>query len=206
MTDLEKAVVEYSIKRGWGHIPSALTQVQYLRNLRDLTQGYYKVAGKPFGAQGWYVAMGVESAEPLLQPPYVDFNVQTLGHALGYSIGVATGRPVWLNISDASLELGDWWEALGIWPKLNPDLFVTVDCNGFGCKGPVMDIDVIKERIDSFGVPCIITNSENVRPFKGIALVDTSCTLGAKLKALGLHYTKFSSVEEFNETTGERLS
>ena len=207
MTDLEYKVLEYSFKHHWGHIPSALTQVEYISRLIKILPDHLRVAGKPFGAQAWYVALGVDSDEPLLQPPYVHWNCQTIGHALGYSLGLSYHQNVWLNLSDASLELGDFWESLSLWRRFNRhNLLVTVDCNGYGCKHKTTDINDTKKRIESFDVPCSIVKPDEVAPYNGILLVDTTDTLGAELKELGFHYTKFKDFEDFCEKCGRSLA
>lgn len=200
MDIIDRKIVDYSICRNWGHIPSALTQGTYLRHLlpNPALGDYHWVAGKPFGAQAWYVLLGLDCDSPLLQPPIVDWNCQTIGHSLGYSIGVSAHRPVWLNISDASLERGDFWEALMLWHEFKRHcLFVTVDCNGYGCKHPCEKIEDLYNKILSFNVACCIAQPDDVCIQDGIVLVDTSSSLGSKMKRLGMHYTKFKSFEDF---------
>lgn len=198
LSQLESIVIDLTVKHGLGHLPSALSQVQYIADCIPLTRGFKRVAGKPFGSQAWYAALGLANKpEALLQPPLVHWNCQTIGHSLGYALGLATEDKVWLNLSDASLESGDFWEALQLWHKLpRTCLFVTVDCNGFGCKHQTASISELAARINAFGIPCISTTKVD-HVFDGIALVDTSATLGARLKAAGMHYEKFASNEEF---------
>lgn len=207
LTPLESKVLELSIKHNLGHIPSALTQVQYVYNTIQKTEGYYRVAGKPFGAQAWYAALGLDYAKALLEPPIVDWNCQTIGHALSYSLGVATCHKVWLNLSDAALECGDFWEALQLWHKIpHRELYVTIDCNGFGCRHNTASISDIKRRIESFDVPCrVFELRDDIELFDGIALIDTTKTIGAKLKEAGLHYSKFKSFEDFYAQCSERM-
>ena len=206
LSQLESRVIELSIMYKLGHVPSALTQVQYISDCLSLTKGFARVAGKPFGAQAWYAALGLANKPlALLQPPLVQWNCETIGHALGYALGLATGTKVWLNLSDASLEAGDFWESLQLWHKLpRTCLFVTVDCNGFGCKHKTTSIEGLSARINSFGVPCIITKKVD-RIFDGITLVDTSDTLGARMKAAGFHYEHFDTEEEFYAQCRERM-
>lgn len=208
LTELEKEVLDYSIKHKMGHIPSALTQVTYLRSCLDGTEGFWRVAGKPFGAQAWYVALGVEDDCPLLQPPYVDWNCQTIGHALGYSLGVSGAKDVWLNLSDAALEAGDFWESLQLWHTFNrKTLFVTIDCNGYGCKHGTVNASELYQRIKAFGAPCRIqVPSDKIAVHNGITLVDTSRTLGAQLKKLGFHYIKFRDLGEFYALYRQRMA
>lgn len=209
ITELEKKVLDYSIKHKMGHIPSALTQVTYLKSCLDGTEGFWRVAGKPFGVQAWYVALGVEGNScPLLQPPYVDWNCQTIGHALGYSLGVNGTKDVWLNLSDAALEAGDFWESLQLWHTFNrKTLFVTVDCNGYGCKHGTANASDLCQRIKAFGVPCyIVPPSDPIPARNGITLVDTSDTFGAQLKKLGFHYIKFKDLGEFYALYRQRMA
>lgn len=208
LTELEKKVIDYSIRHKMGHIPSALTQVTYLRSCLDGTEGFWRVAGKPFGAQAWYVALEVEDDCPLLQPPYVDWNCQTIGHALGYSLGASGTKHVWLNLSDAALEAGDFWESLQLWHTFNrKTLFVTVDCNGYGCKHGTTRASDLCQRIKAFGVPCRIqVPSDKIEVHNGITLVDTSHTLGAQLKKLGFHYIKFKDLGEFYALYRQRMA
>lgn len=208
LTELEKKVIDYSIRHKMGHIPSALTQVTYLKSCLDDTEGFWRVAGKPFGAQAWYVALGVEDDCPLLQPPYVDWNCQTIGHALGYSLGVNGAKDVWLNLSDAALEAGDFWESLQLWHTFNKKtLFVTVDCNGYGCRHGTASASELCQRIKAFGVPCRIqVPSDEIEVHNGITLVDTSRTFGAQLKKLGFHYIKFRDLGEFYALYRQRMA
>lgn len=195
LSDTERRICEYSCMHNLGHVPSALSQATYLERILPAT-GYTRVAGKPFGAQAWHVICNDNpSNKLLLEPPLVYFNVQTVGHSLGYSIGLGTQDKVWLNLSDSSLLCGDFWEALHLWNIFRPDLSVTVDCNAFGCKTDVPPPDVLNDRISSYGVPCRIVKPQDASLTYGFTLVDTRDTIGAKLKHKGLHYTKFTLEE-----------
>lgn len=206
LSQLESRVIDLTVKYKLGHMPSALSQVQYVSDCLPLTRGFKRVAGKPFGAQAWYVALGLANKPTaILQPPVVHWNCETIGHALGYSLGLSIEDKVWLNLSDAALETGDFWESLQLWHKLPKTcLFVTVDCNGFGCKHRTANITDLAARINAFGIPCITTKKVD-HVFDGITLVDTTETLGARLKAAGFHYEKFSTKEEFYAECSARM-
>lgn len=162
---MRSELLEYSHRRGLGHIPSALSMVDYVdvlfteQHVRPLDD--YIVLGKPFGAQAYYIvwqkcgflnkidnlSIGVKHEEI----PFVEFSEETMGNALGVAIGIAmtTNNRVWVNISDAALQMGNTLEALQFIGHHNiKNIFVTVDYNGSQVTGKTGDILRVTPCID----------------------------------------------------------
>lgn len=152
-----KELLEYSYKRSLGHIPSALSMYDYIdvlfteQHIRPLD--HYIVLGKPFGAQAYYIvwnkcgllnniddlSVGVKHDEIR----FVDYSEETMGNALGVAAGIAmtTDNRVWVNISDAALQMGNTLEALQfIGHHKIRNIFVTVDYNGSQVTGDTAHI------------------------------------------------------------------
>lgn len=160
-----KDLLEYSFKRNLGHIPSALSMYDYIDVL--FTEQYvrplddYIVLGKPFGAQAYYIvwqrcgllnkiddlSVGVKHDEIT----FVEYSEETMGNALGVAAGIAmtTDNRVWVNISDAALQMGNTLEALQfIGHHKIKNIFVTVDYNGSQVTGNTSDILRVTPCID----------------------------------------------------------
>lgn len=152
-----KFLLEYSFENKLSHIASSLSMLDYVDVLfsnKILTTKDHIVIGKPFGAQAYYLVWReqgwLENIEKLSvgvkhdEIPFVDYGEETMGNALGVSIGIAIANPnskVWVNISDACLQMGNTLEALQFigHNKIN-NIFVTVDYNNSQVTG---DIDKI---------------------------------------------------------------
>lgn len=147
---LKYQLLKDSHQLGLAHIPSALSQLRYLKDLIPLL--YYKypeyrwVAGKQFGYQAYhtvYKALGLTDLIPnnlmslgnplLLNGTNKEFAYveETLGNSLGVAIGMAmvNPRPIWVNVSDSTFLMGRTLEALKIIKKFNLNILITVDCN-----------------------------------------------------------------------------
>ena len=153
---MQAELLKYSYERKLSHIPSALSMLDYVDVLfteRFVTPEDKIVIGKPFGAQAYYLiwqklgylsnidslSVGVKHDEI----EFVDFSEETMGNALGIAIGIAmtTDTRVWVNISDAALQMGNTLEALQfIGHNKLKNIFVTVDFNGAQVTGNVDDV------------------------------------------------------------------
>lgn len=152
-----KTLLEYSYKNKLSHIASALSMLDYIDVLfaeRIVDLDNHIVIGKPFGAQAYYLvwqeqrwldnieklSVGVKHDEIL----FVDYGEETMGNALGVATGIAIAHPhatVWVNISDACLQMGNTLEALQfIGHNKIKNIFVTVDYNNSQVTGNINDI------------------------------------------------------------------
>ena len=121
-------LLKYSFEQKLSHIPSALSMLDYVDVLftDEFVVPYrdHIVIGKPFGAQSYYLVwkklgfldkieelnIGVKHDEI----SFVDYGEETMGNALGVAAGIAmtTDKNVWVNLSDASLQMGNTLEAI----------------------------------------------------------------------------------------------
>lgn len=153
-------VVMFSKENKLTHVPSALSMLTYVRTLfyteRVVPYRDRIVIGKPFGSQAYYVvwknlgyledidisklSVGVKHEEI----DFVDYGEETMGNALGVAIGMAIANPdqqVWVNITDATLQMGSTLEALQYigHHQLN-NITVTVDYNNMQVTGSTRDV------------------------------------------------------------------
>jgi transketolase len=151
-----KRLLEYSFENKLSHIASALSMLDYIDVLFSkgiVTIEDYIVIGKPFGAQAYYLvweelryitnieqlSVGVKHDEIT----FVDYGEETMGNALGVAIGIAmtTDKQVWVNLSDACLQMGNILEALQfIGHNQIKNIFVTVDYNNSQVTGNIDSI------------------------------------------------------------------
>jgi transketolase N-terminal domain/subunit len=135
------------------------------------------VLGKPFGSQTYYLvwrklgyltdienlSIGVKHDEVV----FVDYSEETMGNALGVAIGIAltTTDRVWVNITDASLQMGNTLEAIQfIGHHQIKNIFVTVDYNNAQVTGNTRDILAVDPVIPMFigyNWACHIINGHN---------------------------------------------
>lgn len=153
---MKQQLLEYSYKNKLSHIASALSMLDYVDVLfseKIITTDDFIVIGKPFGAQAYYLVwqkLGyLDNIEALSvgvkhdEIDFVDYSEETMGNALGVAIGIAmtTDKKVWVNISDAALQMGNTLEALQfIGHHRIANIVVTVDYNGAQVTGHVGDI------------------------------------------------------------------
>lgn len=151
---MRKKILEYSFKHKLGHIASALSMVDYLQSVFKYIKKDDKIIiGKPFGAQAYYTVwkdrgwlnnidnlhMGVKHD----QIPFVDYSEETIGNALGVASGIAmcTDKKVYVNISDAALQMGNTLEAIQfIGQHQLKNVVCTVDYNNAQVTGVTSDI------------------------------------------------------------------
>ena len=153
---MKKQLLEYSYQNKLSHIPSALSMLDYVDVLftgKFIAKEDKIVIGKPFGAQAYYLvwqkngwltdpttlSVGVKHDEI----DFVDYSEETMGNALGVAAGMAytTPRMVWVNLSDASLQMGNTLEALQfVGHNKLKNILVTVDYNNAQVTGNVDEI------------------------------------------------------------------
>lgn len=165
-------VILYSYNNKLTHVPSALSMLTYLDVL--FTNNYivpYRdriVLGKPFGSQAYYIlwqklgylknivnlSVGVKHSEI----DFVDYGEETMGNALGVAIGIAIANPlqrVWVNITDATLQMGSTLEALQyIGHNQISNIVVTVDYNNMQVTGEtdqVLTVNPLINMCDEYG-------------------------------------------------------
>ena len=164
---MKRQLLEYSYQNGLSHIASAMSMLDYVDVLftEQIVVPYkdHIVIGKPFGAQLYYLvwqklgfldkiedlSVGVKHDEIL----FVDYGEETMGNALGVAIGIAmtTDKRVWVNISDAALQMGNTLEAIQFIGHNNiKNIFLTIDYNNAQVTGNVSDVLKIKPTIQFF--------------------------------------------------------
>ena len=163
---MKKELLEYSFEQGLSHIPSAMSMVDYLDILftdKFVTPEDHILLGKPFGAQAYYLiwrklgylnkiehlSAGVKHDEV----EFVDYSEETMGNALGVAAGIAmtTDKRVWVNLSDATLQMGNALEAIQfIGHNQLKNVFVTIDYNNAQVTGHVDDILSVHPCIQFF--------------------------------------------------------
>lgn len=164
---MKKKLLQYSYKNNLAHIPSALSMFDYVWEL--FSKGYVTksskiVIGKPFGAQAYYLiwkelgfiddidslSVGLKHGEI----PFVDYSEETMGNALGVGAGIAMASPemVWINITDAALQMGNTLESIQfIGQKQLKNIALTVDYNNSQVLGATKDIIDVDPIIKMFG-------------------------------------------------------
>ena len=177
--DVRKDIIDISYKHGAGHIPSALSMVDYVSVLFSKYYDIQKdkfVVGKPYGSQAYYSTferLGIVEDDVLAnfgkvsknltygithEHPLVSFADDTLGNALSVACGIAMASKdsrVFVNLSDAVMQAGTIWEAIMFASsnKLN-NLVLMIDNNNLQCLGntsSVVGIEPIDARLDAFG-------------------------------------------------------
>lgn len=164
--DITNEILTNSYKRNDGHIPSALSMLNYVFEVSKLiNKGETSIViGKPFGAMAYYTTwkrLGwIDTDTNLLELPYgihdksysdglpfVDYSEETMGNALGVATGIAlTKQFTWCNISDAALQMGNTLEPLLYLSQLSHNglpLLLTVDYNNSQVTGTINNINSI---------------------------------------------------------------
>jgi transketolase len=154
-------LIEYSSLNKLSHIPSSLSMLDYIDVLfekKHIVPFRDKIIlGKPFGSQAYYLvwkkcgylknietlSIGVKHSEI----PFVDFSEETMGNALGIAAGIAhtTSDIIYVNLSDASLQMGSTLEAIAyIGANRLNNVIVTIDYNQIQVTGKTDDIISVK--------------------------------------------------------------
>lgn len=151
---MRRKILQYSYKNNLGHIPSAFSMVDYVQSVFKYIKRDDKIViGKPFGAQAYYTVwqergwlddidslhMGVKHD----QIKFVDYSEETIGNALGVATGIAmtTDKKVYVNITDATLQMGNTLEAIQFIGQLQlKNIICTVDYNNAQVTGVTKEI------------------------------------------------------------------
>ena len=160
-----KSLAQYSYDNNLSHIPSALSMLSYLEELisnKLVTKDDFIVIGKPFGVQAYYLlwekywgldirnlSVGVKHDEI----DFVDYSEETIGNALGVGCGIAmtTDKLVWVNITDATLQMGNTLEAIQFIGQLQlKNIALTIDYNNSQVVGDTRDIISVDPVIEMF--------------------------------------------------------
>jgi transketolase len=125
-----------------------LFRYEFIKPYRDKI-----ILGKPFGSQAYYLLwkeLGyLDSIEDLSagvkhdEIDFVDYGEETMGNALGVAAGIAmtTSKKVWVNLTDATLQMGSTLEAIQfIGHRRLTNIVVTVDYNDMQVTGKTSDI------------------------------------------------------------------
>jgi transketolase len=165
---IKEEILRHSYKNGLTHIMSAMSHANYIEELftRKLVVPYRDkiVIGKVFGAQAYYLVwkkLGYLDDYPGTclpfvtheEIPFVDFAEYTLGNGLGVAAGIAltTNKLVWVNLSDAVLQMGNTLEAIQfIGHQGLKNMLVTIDMNGAQVTGQTEDICPCEPVVDFF--------------------------------------------------------
>jgi len=163
---MKKELLKFSFDNKLSHIPSALSMIDYVQVLfeEEIVKPYrdHIIIGKPFGAQTYYLLWkklgfltNIETLSVGVKHDEIDFvkyGEETMGNALGVAIGVALAEPdkrVWVNLSDATLQMGNLLEALQfIGHHRLKNILVTVDYNNSQVTGSINDILSVDPVID----------------------------------------------------------
>ena len=133
------------------HLPSSLSHLYYINYLftYKIVEPYNHniIIGKPFGSDAYYYvwkklgllqknkqySYGIKHEEL----PFVNFSEETLGNALGVASGIALGnnKLTWVNLSDASLQMGPTLEAIQFIGFNNQNIKITIDFNNWQLTG-----------------------------------------------------------------------
>lgn len=171
MFNLKKELLEHSFKNKLSHIPSALSMLDYVNILfsEEIIKPYrdHIVIGKPFGSQTYYLvwkklgylnnindlSVGVKHDELF----FVDYSEETMGNALGVASGISmvSKSKVWVNISDAALQMGNTLEAIQfIGHNKLKNILLTIDYNGSQVTGEtknILTVEPVKTLFEQYG-------------------------------------------------------
>ena len=146
-------ILDYSYKNNLGHIPSALSMSTYIPIIfKYINKNDIIIIGKPFGSQAYYLTWkelgwldNIDDLHPIVKHDEIDFvyySEETIGNSLGVAAGVslATDKKIYVNISDACLQMGPTLEAIQFIGKNGGNILVTVDYNNSQVTGKCSDI------------------------------------------------------------------
>ena len=168
MKALIESVLRFSYKNKLTHIASALSMLGYVHELfsKKLVVPYRDkiILGKPFGAQAYTLVWNelgyIDNVDQYgicvrhNEIPFIDFSEYTMGNSLGIAAGMAIACPtqlVWINISDAALQMGNTLEAIQfIGHNKIKNVMLTVDYNNAQVTGRPADILAVEPVIKLF--------------------------------------------------------
>ena len=162
-------LLKYSFDNNLSHIPSALSMYGYIKELfnnRLVTPNDHIVIGKPFGAQAYYLVwkeLGyLDNIEELSvgvkhdEIDFVDYSEETIGNALGVGAGIAmaSDKMVWINITDATLQMGNTLEAIQFIGQMQlKNIALTIDYNNsqvLGSTSDIIDVDPVIQMFKAY--------------------------------------------------------
>ena len=233
---LRNKILEFSFKNSCGHIASALSMVDYLEVLffnHIIKREDIIILGKPFGSQSYYIiwkelnwiseietlSMGVKHDEI----PFVYFSEETMGNALGIATGVsiATNKKIWVNLSDACLQMGNTLEAIQfIGQHKLSNIFVTIDFNDSQVTGKISDIlnvNPIIEMFSNYDWKTHVVDGHNkdllIKSFNDVEKEKPNVFMCRTIKGKGVksiegdikkwHYKKIETLEELQSLVAE---
>ena len=178
---VRNGVIDLSYAEQLSHVSSALSMVDYLTvlfsNYIDLEKDKL-VIGKPFGGQTYHVIFqhlipGYKIAEENKMiisclTKIVAYTEETLSNSLSAACGIAltTENNVFVNISDAQLQSGFFWEGcLFAGAKKQKNIILAVDYNDMQCLGTVesvMSLEPIQDKFEAFGWDAYICDGSNI--------------------------------------------
>lgn len=166
-------LVSLAYSREESHIPSALSQLNYIFEVSKLINkdNTNIIIGKPFGSLSYYVpwqSLGwlennsnltdTVKYDRVLQDKtyengleFVDFSEEVLGNALGVALGYVvadSSKPTWVNTTDACLQMGSVLEPLLYLSQLSYEriglpFLLTIDNNNCQVTGETNKINSI---------------------------------------------------------------
>lgn len=159
-------LLRFSYENKLTHVPSALSMLTYVETIfnNKLIVPYRDriVLGKPFGSQTYYLvwqnlgyienitdlSVGVKHSEI----DFVDYGEETMGNALGVAAGIAMANPhqrVWVNLTDATLQMGSTLEAIQYIGHNNlKNIVMTIDYNNCQVTGNTSEVLSVDPVID----------------------------------------------------------
>ena len=164
-------ILEISYKHKVSHIPSALSQMMYFKYIIPRVKDFDWVAGKQFGWQAYSIyddRINPDKIDLILlngKNPEFKYVEETLGNALGVSIGLALTqtKPIWLNVSDSIFQMGRVLEALPLLKKFNSNILMTIDFNNISrSKDNLYQKPYLKNLMDIYGIKTIYIDFENL--------------------------------------------
>jgi len=191
-------IVKYSYENKLTHIPSALSMATYVEFLFEnkvvIPYRDKIVLGKPFGSQTYYLlwkkmgllknienlSVGVKHKEI----DFVDYGEETMGNALGVGTGIALAsknNKVWVNITDATLQMGSTLEAIQYVGHNNvSNILLTVDnnnCQVTDITSKILDTKPVFEMAKLYGWEVIDCDGHNKEQMKTIKYYNKKPTL-----------------------------
>jgi hypothetical protein len=136
-------ILDLSYKYKLGHIPSSLSVLPILMEMKEWSFSFNFFCGKAYGLQAYLAAWEIERIPNTFaftkeyHGVYGNINYiytdLTLGNALGNAIGYSIANPNTVNVvlmSDAAYFMGETQEGLEIIEKFKLPIIVVVDSNG----------------------------------------------------------------------------
>ena len=195
---LVEEIVKFSYDNKLTHIPSALSMATYVEFLFEnkivIPFKDKIVLGKPFGSQAYYIIwkkMGLlDNIEKLsvgvkhYEIDFVDYGEETMGNALGVGTGIALANKeskVWVNITDATLQMGSTLEAIQYIGHNNiNNILLTVDNNNYQVTGQtskILNTDPVIDMAKSYGWNVKICDGHDKVKMKNIKFYNDKPTL-----------------------------